>query len=452
MSELQVVLEDTFESGLIDATGNWLFEPTAEAIIADGIAIVKAGSTEAQCWHSTKIPDSTEQMIEAAVVAYVEGADKHVGLWLRLDDAVTISAFAPDRGYLCRLSYEASEVRKLEIIRINSGYVEVVLGTTADVGRQGSARTILSGASDLGVLQDLRFTVTDEDKGVRLRAFVNNDDDQSPDLSVLDLGTAATGSVPIRDAGFWGFEMKSATTEVGIDYIRAVDRFIVPLEDIHSARTLSQLRTDLNDEVTRGGNRSLSDAYLNRQLNLSVEEVMRTVRRASMFTLREAEMTLTTDDTDDRIVEMPNYIEAVEEIFTSPGRRFVGFSLVSTNESGTALRLRLSTVLSNEAVRVRYHKKWSKMIADDDQCIVPRLYDEVVILGAAKRIARRSSDQAYYQTIISEYGYSLRTMQKYLNRLGSMERKRFRVVPVRDGAYSRDSRYVSDPTDLWRWS
>ena len=125
MGSAQVVLEDTFESGAIDDADRWLFKtaaPVQEADIANGLAIVKVGSTETNCWHSDKIPQSTEQEIEAGVISYAEGTDKHVGLYLRLDDTLVVAAFAPAGGYVCRLSYDAAGARKLEIIGVTSGH------------------------------------------------------------------------------------------------------------------------------------------------------------------------------------------------------------------------------------------------------------------------------------------------------------------------------------------
>ena len=299
-------------------------------------------------------------------------------------------------------------------------------------------------STELGVLQEIRFTVTNEENGVRLRGFVNNDDDENPTLSYLDRGVNVSRSFTTKAAGYWG--MMISATAAGVDSWDAQDKYVVPQEGKHVGRTLAQLRTLLSDRISRGGNRNLTDAYLDTQLNLAQNEVMTSLGDLALFNKREETMTLTSTDSG-KTFELPTRVETLIDILRSPSRTPVDWSMLNMNQENTGIRVRMSQNIGGESVFVLYKIGWQDMLSDTDRCAVPRQFDESVILSAVLRISERQGDMAYFQTISAMRGAADMRMRAYLNKLKRMQHTVVQVREVRHPTV-RNGRYVSSPYDL----
>ena len=297
--EVQVVLSDDFESGALTDTDRWTVVTGSAGTITNGIATIASAQTEAIAWHSDKVPQTPNQHLQASVVCHEDGTNIDVSLMARLDSSVTAASFQPTLGYLMRLSYEPAGVRNLEFIRYAraaGGPTEISLTSVAVTNNMTQVSS-----TDEGVLQDIRFTVTNEDAGVRLRGFVNNDDDLNPTLSYLDLGTdtgTALDSVTTKAAGVWGFYLRGNAGEIGVDLFEAYDKYAVPVTDPNRGRTLEELRDRLKNRVARGGNTTLANDVLDEWINDAQYEVMNELGHLALFTEREGTMTF--DSIEDR--------------------------------------------------------------------------------------------------------------------------------------------------------
>jgi hypothetical protein len=294
----------------------------------------------------------------------------------------------------------------------------------------------------MGALQDLRFTVTTEDIGVRLRVFLNDDDDASPLLSVLDISGLTPNSDFPKAAGTWGFGIGGGA--MGIDTWEATDKFVIPAESTYQGRTLEQLRNATKDEISRGGNTNLTDAYLNAQINSAQQEVMVSIGQLALFTRREEVMTFSS--TDEKTVEFPQTVEMITEIMYSPSRVPVAWRLEGYTETNS-VRIVLGENPAANSYLVRYHKRWKDLLADTDRCIIPRMFDEVIVISAALRVAARSADARWEGSLVARYRAAMLRMRAYLNRLKTSEKNRVRVRSNR--IFSRDSRYVDSPWQLY---
>ena len=433
----QVRIAEDFEDNLLT---NWTNVTGKLIAVTDGVAQRSSG-TPATAWQSGNLPQSTEQHIQANVVVTTFGAGQYISLLARVDSDVTAASYSPKDGYQMRLVFTASDNCDLVFHRYNknTGGQEDAL-TNVDV----STSMLKVSSTELGVLQEIRFTVTNEENGVRLRGFVNNDDDENPTLSYLDRGVNVSRSFTTKDAGYWGMMISAAG--LGVDSWDAQDKYVVPQEGKHVGRTLAQLRTLLSDRISRGGNRNLTDSYLDTQLNLAQNEVMTNLGDLALFNKREETITLTSTDSG-KTFELPTRVETLIDILRSPSRTPVDWSMLNMNQENTGIRIRMSQNIGGESVFVLYKIGWQDMLSDTDRCAVPRQFDESVILSAVLRISERQGDMAYFQTIAAMKSAADTRMRAYLNKLKRMQHTAVQVREVRHPAV-RNGRYVSSPYDL----
>tara|TARA_R100000808_G_scaffold21160_1_gene45760 strand:+ start:8208 stop:9527 length:1320 start_codon:yes stop_codon:yes gene_type:complete len=433
----QVRVSEDFEDDLMT---NWTSVASKVIAVSNGVAERSSGSP-AIAWQSENPPQSSEQHIQANVVVTSFGAGQYISLLARLDSDVTSASYSPKDGYQMRLVFTATGNCDLFFYRYNkqTGGQEDAL-TNVDV----SSSMLKVSSTELGVLQEIRFTVTNEENGVRLRGFVNNDDDENPTLTYLDRGVNVSRSFTTKDAGYWGMMISAAG--LGVDSWDAQDKYVVPQEGKHVGRTLAQLRTLLSDRISRGGNRNLTDAYLDTQLNLAQNEVMTDLGDLALFTKREETMTLTSTDSG-KTFELPTRVETLIDILRSPSRTPVDWSLLNMNQENTGIRVRMSQNIGGESVFVIYKIGWQDMLSDTDRCAVPRQFDESVILSAVLRIAERQGDMTYFQTVAAMKSAADGRMRSYLNKTKRMQHTAIQVREVRHPTV-RNGRYVSSPYDL----
>lgn len=441
----QAVFQDFFERTDEDpmSTNDW---QTLSIKITNGVALAKSSAAWAFNNGAANKPVVADQEIRASVASSVEHATtSHIDLHGRLDDSVTEAAFSPAKGYVCRLAYLASGVRNLVFLkydRDNAGTLKtlktVAITTLTQSG--GAAPT------DLAVSQDLRFTITNTDIGVRLRAFINNDNDLSPDLDFIDLGADSSDTGPYtthKDPGFWAFGLGMVGNAV--EFFEAKDYSDIEEETVQTGRTLKQLRDAMDIEMSRGSINTLPEATKNLWLNKSQEDVRSEIGDLAIFNRREEEFTVSATN---RLVTFPNTVAKIENIVNSAGVRTpIGFRFVSYSPN-MGIVIQLAEQPTDKTYLVLYHKRWTELLSDTDRCLVPRMYDEAVYLGAVMRAASRASDAKWEASINRRHSRAMALMKRDLNRIRRMERTTLKVpgsVNHRHGFL----RYVGGIEELW---
>lgn len=447
----QVVLEDTFESGTLTDTDRWIVDSAGgtDLQITNGF-VQTDGAGSSQAWHSNKIPKSTEQEIRA-FVAGIAGDASYVMILGRLDSTLDAAGFTPIGGYGLKYEWSSSAVRTIRLIRFPRNG-----SATGDILKSVNVTPLLDETSgtDDAVRQEIRLTITEEANGVRLRAFVNEEDDENPTLTYLDQGggNADLNELTIKEPGLWGFEINDvAGGTTFLESISAIDKYIVPVKDSNIGRTLAQLRADLKVEVSRGGQTSLDDTFYDRALTYAQQEVMRRLGRLAIFNFRREKITMTASADDPLLIELPTFIEYVEHMEIHPKGLSLQFAMIGPNSTNTAWIIRMSENVSGQDVWVTYYKKITELLNDDDRCSVPRMHDEVLIMCAAKKISRRSADRTWHSGLIQEYDFQLKSVRTYLTRLKSQQKMRIRTVPHSLFPHNRDARYVDSISTLYHW-
>lgn len=402
-------------------------------------------------WVGTVISASMVQIAtDFSVVGAVTNAtisvdDCHFGVMARVDDAVSATSFAPKGGYLARLSFDPADYEAklyrwerdtgtLFFIKKSSGAVitkNVDMGAAAIDGR--------------GVGQDLRLTVEDEPGGgIRIKVYVNNDDDTAADIDVVDNAENTT-----KGPGVWGFELGGGG--VGIDAWYACDKFRDPgLGNLQAGRMLQELRTDLIDEISRGTGAAVTGdtAFLNRALNRAIQVVQKDLGSLAWWMQREETFQITSSDT--RTFELPPKVESVEQFFRATDRNPYGHSIwaIGYNAAGTALVFQSRFNLDGLEVIAQYYAQWSIMLNDTDRSPVRREHDELLVIAAAQNVARRTGDGSWIGALNGYYNKLLKSTKSYLNRQKRQQRTTLRVEnPSRD-RFS-ETRYVPDINWLW---
>jgi len=421
----------------IDATGSGP-QPLDEMQVVAGLAQATSGAAVAFKDPTTAddgiLPLSAEQELRCSCVSYTDGADAWVALYARLDDTISVTSFDANGGYECQLNWDTATTADILLYRYErSAATRTLLSTTSVTANMNSPVQ--------GGLQNLRFTVTSEDVGVRLQAFVN--DDQTPIVNSLDLGPSSGIDATTKAAGTWGFGV--GEPGVGVDTWEATDKYVIPSLSVHQGRTLEQLRNATKDEISRGGNTNLTDAYLNAQVNSAQQEVMVSIGQLALFTRREETMTFTSEDS--KTVEFPQTVEMITEIMHSPSRVPVAWRLEGYTVQNAVRILLGENPNGGGTYIVQYHKRWGDLINDTDRCVIPRMFDEVIVISAALRVAARSADARWEGSLVARYRAAMLRMRAYLNRLKTSEKNRVRVRSNR--IFSRDSRYVDSPWQLY---
>jgi len=350
-------------------------------------------------------------------------------------------------GVGARFTYGASGLRTLDIIADSGG--GVVFGgspasfLTKDVTSLTETADVAgSGVTDLLVLQEMRFIVTTIEGGMRLRAYINEDDDDQPTLEYRDYRDPHeyTGST----FGSWYFAFGDSfaralkLSEVHArDYEEKIPEAI-QLGDRHS---LSEIRANVLTRVdgsSVGTDRASDTAFMNELINSTVEEIIDEVGDVALFMQPVEEMTLTVDA--DRVATLPAYVDRVFTIveidkeFSTPWH-FLGYT---TDETVQVIFEKGYDATSGRH-RVHYQMKYQRMDADDDLCIIPRRFTEAVVYGTILRIAEYDTNDSLHQQTLLRYQQKLKQIKQAMNRVlrtskGQLRARR-RVVHIPFGKH-----------------
>lgn len=377
-------------------------------------------SAAVQAQQATTLPTTDEQRVRALVAFDTEtpasGSDNHriiVGLFSTADGA--------GWGYGVRLTYANADVRTLEIVRDN-GTAITAGGSPASVATVTltTSQILSQSSSDLNVLQEIRLIATPVEGGTRVRAYVNQDDDDEPNLEYVDHRDPfdLTGST----LGQWYFHFDEApirtlkVAEIHGDDIVEREPDDVQIKDRH---TLEEIRNNVltrMDGSSTGTDRAGDTAFMNEIINSTVEEIISEVGDMAWFMQVVEEITLSPDS--DRVVTLPTYIDRVftivnvEREFSAPWQ-FLG---KLANEVTQIVFEKGYDALSGRH-RIHYQMKYQRMDADADSCPIPRRYTEAIVYGTIMRVAEFDTNDSLHQQSMARFQQKLRQIRQDMNRL-----------------------------------
>lgn len=192
-------------------------------------------------------------------------------LQARMNTDVNTTLYAPTRGYFAQLVWDLAGARKLNIRKYDQGS-EVLLtaqGVSVEVASVDvtSLSNKDSSGSDFKITQDLRLIVSDDDRrfgSVRIKAYLNELDDEKPTIDIVDLGQettsppVSTSSSSIPGAGPFGWQLLSQ--EIGLNLFEVSD-FAVESSRAMQATGVTMTLEEIADKVKLRLERSTSSSF-----------------------------------------------------------------------------------------------------------------------------------------------------------------------------------------------
>jgi hypothetical protein len=394
---------------------------TVGAINPNGIVIEAIASGAATFTIATGIASGTYTTASAIAIPFQSVAS--------VLGRVTGAASPPTTfraGYEAMLSWDPTNVRRLYILRYLND------GATADqrvLLAQSTVTLEAMNGSDLGYTQAVKLSITDTRDGVRLRAYINSDDDDSPTLEITDRGrdfylANNTPFLPIcRAAGYFAVMLGPDATSVGLhngpilDSFEGRDQAKVEQENAYAGRTRAQLREAATVEI--GPSTNIQAAILNQFIQEEVDEFLSQIGSMALFARRHETMTLAADAS--YRVHWPYTVEEVEKVEDSYGLEYLPCDVYYTAEGRVITRY--DVALSGDYL-VTYYARQQPFAADDDRCIVPRNMDRAIVLAVAMRVHERDQDATRFNSLAALRAIAMRGVMEKAHRMARQSKKR----------------------------
>jgi len=386
--------------------------------IFDTYATNDTASEAVIAYQTSSLPETLLQRIRALVAFETEtpasGTDNHaitVGLYGRTTDDET--------GYGARLTYANADVRTLEIVRENNG----AFGAVDTLVTKTLTTEILSVASsDLLVSQEVRLIATTVEGGTRLRAYINQEDDDYPTLEHTDYRDPFELVQTTTTFGIWYFFLDEAAAralkvlEIHGDDIVEQSPAAVQIQDRH---TLSEIRANVLTRVdgsSVGTDRAGDTDFMNEIINSTVEEILDDVGDVALFMQPVESLTLTAGA--DRVATMPSYVNKVISIVdvdlnVETPWNFLGY----TSDETVQIIFDKGYEVTGRTTRVHYQMKYARMDVDTDLCPIPRRFTEAVVYGAIMRISEYDTNDTLHKHSQLRYEKKVTQIKKAMNRM-----------------------------------
>jgi hypothetical protein len=410
--------------------------------------------------------ENANQLLDALIMQNEEGTGCDHTLWARLDRAGETAATV-NFGYGLRINWEEGGTRSLEFLKIpynNGGVAEVLLKRTITSLVQED-RNDGNGASDLGVVQRLRFMVVDvvhdnnlpEQEGVVLRAYINNSDLGLPELEFIDRGVTQSPGVdtgpPWRGFGTWAIEFGKAS-QTFYDSVAFTDTYVVPAFGVYQKknRTLDELRTAVTRKITLGGHTQYETDTLDQAINFSLLELKAELGDKALFWRKLVKFELTSDDLG--LVTLPEDVDRVLEVYRYEGGprpvllSSAGWEYIVDDDRGRNM-VEIYRQPQGQSYVIFYMAAFTELVNDTDICPVPKEHDEAVVLGAALRIVGETEfNPERAQALTARWKKAVHDVQKLMSRKMQSSHPAMRIH-MRTPR-SRGNR-APWPNDWWGW-
>lgn len=366
---------------------------------------------------------SAEQRFGVLSYATAAADDNHVTVWARWDAEVDKTA-----GYGVRLEWGLT-TRTLTLLKLDAGDGSEYTLASTDVTHL--MNTVSS--SDIEVSQYIGITVTDvkvdesqsadrEAWGVLVRAYLNDDSLGNAVLEVKDFGqTSGTYGVH-RDPGQYGISLSG---DVAVDAWEGETGFVFPEFGAYSSefRSLSEMRAAVTRYLSRSSATSLEDVVVNEAINDAIVECIEELGDNALF-LQRFELMRLTMDSSTHLVTMPGKVERVEMLADGSGRDIRDWKMVGYDEAGRLL-LSVTDLPSGRDYYVRYYERIQPLEVDEDECPIPKRYDECVRAAAALRLSGEGErDSDHSRTLYARFKRSIERLHKEMNRFRRQNRPR----------------------------
>ena len=399
--------------------------------LIDTYATNSVGSSAGIMYQVTTTPATLSQEIRALVAFETEtpssGTDSHS---IMVCNYANVTGTV--QGYGVRLIYANADVRTLEIVR-EAGAGEDVLATLT------LTTEVLSVAgSDLLVSQEIRLIATPVEGGTRLRAYINDNDDDFPTIEFTDYRDPfdLTGSVFGQWAIITGAAALNALRILEI-HGQDLDERLPPVVQLQDRHTLSEIRANVLTRVdgsSVGTDRAGDMDFMNEIINSTVEEILDEVGDVALFMQPVEVLTLTAGV--DRITTMPAYVDKVISIVETdrdlkPPWHFLGY----TSDGVVQIIFDRGYAITGRTTRVHYQMKYQRMDVDTDLCVIPRRFTEAVVYGAIMRIAEYDTNDSLHRQTMERYQQKVTQIKRAMNRMlrGSrtpmVARRRASILP-----------------------
>lgn len=386
---------------------------------------------------SANAPTGTDQEVSAFVTSSEEGSDIYARIGVG-GETIPGSQEWDDRGRMAfvELAYEASGARTLRIKhRVGSESAETTLatltmvasGTVVQSGYYG--QLIDDGA--LNALQHIRFVVTAQGYGLKLAAYVNNDDDDHPTLeaqlrSDYDVGTGFTETY-----GYFWLELKSTTSGAVVLTQFAGQDYTLPGGSVQVALradwpTVEEVIGRIKRRYGNSVDVNLDDFTLTEMIADVWEQVALELGDQAWFLIAQDTFTLTTDTdgytTLPAKVERPLYIERVGD------KRPQTFTFSYFDSAGQAvIRMNLSQETNTTSYYIRYMQRAVRPQFPTDQIPIPDKHTMVIVYGVVRELAgEQERSPALEQTFERRYMERMLAMKKEQSRYNRQTRTRLR--------------------------
>jgi len=396
-----VTFTDKFDR--VDSTGLGSIVTYGWTVVHSGVygveirdkAVTNEAATKSACFQGLlgKYPTKPSQMIRGNLAITAEGADSRVTIGTFSTGTIGSSSDAAFYwGFGATILFGVGGVRTLGIYKHTYGVLFGLAQQTIVATKDVATKTLKNdaGTTDLSVIQELRVIINEEVYGLRIRAYLNNDDDFAPDLEWKEQRDYAIISANNYYSWVFGFGSAALRTLYLLSF-EAQDLDFKKIDTLRRDRlTLAQIveRARLRYE---GSSRETDfDLALSKQFaNDAQDDIINRLGDLAEFIRTRETISVTIDGNG--YFTMPNYAERVLRLSTPDGKN-VSWKQIGYTTEGSLLMaagdIQTGYAASSGDYVMDYETRWERMDSDTDVCVIPRRFQEVLVLGVCYRMAQ----------------------------------------------------------------
>lgn len=410
----------------------------------------------AQTNTAGNVPTTDAQEVRGSVTSTAQGTNQRIDLGLGMNGDPKTDAWATlEFGIAVRLEYLASGERKLSILeQMGTATSATTLASLTMVASGGVEQTGYLGhlldRGALGVPQEIRLVVNPRPEGLRVRAYVNSEDDDAPTLQAVarsnwtaPANALAFGYQYARFMGAQGAKTLALLEFVGRDWSHD-SRADLGERSNDDARfsdwpTLGEVRRRVAIKLERSLNTSIAADILNLEIGYAYDEILNTVGDQAWFRRRIETVTLTTDN--DGYATMPAYVERVLDLERSGRLGKLPWAFSHLNESGrVVVRIGTTFASSSTSVLMTYVARPTRASRDDDKIAFPDNHIELLVTGAVLRLAENDRSPQFTGTQQARFNRLMGDLMRDMGRQGDLARAVFTPTRRRFHRQWRESR------------
>lgn len=418
------LIEDRFDrdDGAIGASWN-VFAINGGGITIDqttAVGTVAGGGTSFAIARSTQVLDDIEQEARLSFVVQSTPGSFRLGFHSKLVGGVQIAGFAVD----CVVT-SITNIR-LAIVTNPSGTAVVQIpGTIQQVDKTGLLR---DGGTLIDVVQELRAQVRRAAAGIELLVYLNQDDDERPDLRWRFAVDQVDGGSPYFGVWHGVTANHSRVGEVQFLTRRAISS-VTASESFATDRPTLGL---LTEEATEWYERRIHSPNINpiimaRAANRAQRDLLNRLGDLALFMRREEDITLAISSPQ-RVAILPRRVGRVLRLGyanSSFDDHNVDFRVIGHDSNGR-LNIHLPWSTDSFNFRMLYEPVVTDMVGAEDKSVIPNDYRECLVANMVKRLFRNEANDKEYKIASQAFDELFAVMRYNLQR-----HQRSRIGPLR---------------------